>query len=124
MRTAAFFLLGIVTSLLSGISSATAVPDRRPEAGWTVKDVPAFPVVEATIAGIHEAFRTGRLSARALVGSYLRRIDAYDQTSGLNAIVVVNPEALSDGRRPRRGIQENGQASAPSRDPPDHQGQL
>jgi len=56
---------------------------------------PEFPVVEATISGIHEAMKAGRLTARALVESYLRRIDAYDQTTGLNAIVVVNPGALA-----------------------------
>jgi amidase len=54
-----------------------------------------FPVVEATISGIHESMRDGRLTARALVEAYLRRIDAFDQTSGLNAIVVVNPAALA-----------------------------
>ena len=37
----------------------------------------------------------GRLTARALVESYIRRIEAYDQPSGMNAIVVVNPDALA-----------------------------
>lgn len=56
---------------------------------------PEFPVVEATISGIQGAMKAGRLTARALVESYLRRIDAYDQGTGLNAVVVVNPAALA-----------------------------
>ena len=56
---------------------------------------PAFEVQEATIAEIHAAMRAGRLSCRALVEQYLRRIDTYDKNGpGLNAIVVMNPDAL------------------------------
>src|SRR5215203_3619747 len=55
---------------------------------------PAFRVEEATIAGIHDAFKTGRLTCRALVDTYLRRIEAYDKNGpGLNALVVINPDA-------------------------------
>ncbi|MFO7693786.1 MAG: amidase family protein, partial [Vicinamibacterales bacterium] len=56
---------------------------------------PAFEVQEASIAGIHEAMRAGRLSCRALVEQYLRRIDTFDKNGpALNAIVVTNPDAL------------------------------
>jgi len=58
-------------------------------------DNPGFPIVEATISGIHDAIRAGRITCRGLVELYLRRIAAYDQTTGLNSIVVVNPNALS-----------------------------
>ena len=37
-----------------------------------------FNVVEATIAGIHTAFRAGTLTARQLVQQYLDRIEAYE----------------------------------------------
>ena len=38
--------------------------------------------------------KAGRLTCRALVDAYLRRIDAYDKNGpALNAIVVVNPDA-------------------------------
>jgi Asp-tRNA(Asn)/Glu-tRNA(Gln) amidotransferase A subunit family amidase len=54
-----------------------------------------FQVEEATISQIHEALKAGRLSCRGLVEGYLRRIDNYDKNGpALNAIVVVNPEAL------------------------------
>lgn len=52
-----------------------------------------FVIEEATIAGIHKAIRSGQLTCRQLVDYYLERIEKYDQTTGLNAIVVVNPDA-------------------------------
>jgi Asp-tRNA(Asn)/Glu-tRNA(Gln) amidotransferase A subunit family amidase len=55
---------------------------------------PPFRVEETTIAQIHDAMKAGRLTCRALVDAYLRRIDAYDKNGpSLNAIVVVNPDA-------------------------------
>jgi amidase len=52
-----------------------------------------FAIEEATIAGIHKAFKNGRLTCRQLVDFYLERIEKYDQSSGLNSIVVINPNA-------------------------------
>ncbi len=53
-----------------------------------------FEPVGATIAEIQDAVRSGRTSCRQVVQSYLDRIEAYDQSTGLNAITVVNPRAL------------------------------
>ena len=53
-----------------------------------------FSVLEASIADIHRALREKRVTCRRLVELYLKRIEAYDQRTGLNAIVVVNPNAL------------------------------
>ena len=40
--------------------------------------------------------RAGRLTCRGLVEQYLKRIEAYDKTGpAINAIVVVNPDALA-----------------------------
>jgi len=56
----------------------------------------AFQIEEATIAQIHTAMRAGRLTCRGLVEQYLKRIEAYDKTGpAINAIVVVNPDALA-----------------------------
>ncbi len=55
-----------------------------------------FEVTETTIADTHTALRSGKVSCRQLVLSYLKRIQAYDQTTGLNSIVVVNPKALAE----------------------------
>ncbi len=59
-----------------------------------------FRVEETTIAGIHAAFRAGTLTCADLIGRYLQRIAAYDrQGPGINALVVVNPEAMRVAER-------------------------
>ena len=56
-----------------------------------------FRVEEASIADIHAALRERRITCRALVAHYLRRIETYDKAGpAINAIVVVNGEALAD----------------------------
>ena len=69
------------------LGSATAVGADTPPA--------PFEVHEATIASIHAEMRAGRLTCRALVEQYLRRIDVYDKNGpAINAIVVINADAL------------------------------
>jgi Asp-tRNA(Asn)/Glu-tRNA(Gln) amidotransferase A subunit family amidase len=54
-----------------------------------------FTLEEATIAGVHRAFKSGELTAKKLVGMYLARIEAYDRKGPrLNAVITVNPGAL------------------------------
>jgi Asp-tRNA(Asn)/Glu-tRNA(Gln) amidotransferase A subunit family amidase len=70
---------------------------------------PDFDVVEASIAEIHEAMLDGRLTARQLVELYLERIEAYDkQGPSLNAIIVVNPDALARADELDRRLEESG----------------
>lgn len=53
-----------------------------------------FRLLEATIADLHRAFRSGELTAQKLVGMYLKRIEAYDRKGpGLTAVITVNPRA-------------------------------
>jgi len=55
-----------------------------------------FQLEETTIARIHAAMNAGQISCRALVEQYITRIEAYDKVGpAINAIVVVNPEALT-----------------------------
>ena len=69
-----------------------------------------FRVEETTIAQIHAAFKGNRLTCHALVAQYLARIEAYDKKGpAINAIVVVNPDALRtadslDARFRREGL--------------------
>ena len=51
-------------------------------------------VVETTIAQVQDALTSGQTTCRMVVQSYLDRIEAYDQPPGMNAITVVNPNAL------------------------------
>src|SRR6202167_4149444 len=54
---------------------------------------PPFEVEEATISQVHDAMKAGRLTCRALVDQYLKRIDAYDKNGpAINAIVLLNPD--------------------------------
>jgi amidase len=56
-----------------------------------------FEVREATIAQIHAQMKAGRLTCHALVDAYLQRIEAFDKKGpAINAIVLVNPNALAE----------------------------
>jgi Asp-tRNA(Asn)/Glu-tRNA(Gln) amidotransferase A subunit family amidase len=57
-----------------------------------------FDPLEATIPGIHNAIRSGQITCFQLVETYLKRIKAYDQSTRLNAIVIINPNALNRAR--------------------------
>ena len=70
----------------------------------------AFPVEETTIAALHAAFKARTLTCHALVQRYLDRIAALDkQGPALNALIVLNPDALRiadslDSRFAREGL--------------------
>ena len=69
----------------------------------------AFDVVETTIADIHDAYRSGRLTARQLVQIYLDRIAAYDrQGPAINAVIAINPDALAEAEALDRGFKTTG----------------
>ncbi len=56
-----------------------------------------FQLAETTIADIHSAYESGRLTCRQLVESYLARIEAYDRSGpNFNSVISVNPTALEE----------------------------
>ena len=56
-----------------------------------------FDVVEKTIPELAAAMKAGTVTSKALVQAYLARIDAYDHHGpAINAIIMVNPNALAD----------------------------
>jgi amidase len=58
---------------------------------------PRFTLEETTIADIERAIADGSVTCRGLAEQYLRRIESYDKNGpSLNAIVLVNPDALKD----------------------------
>ncbi len=60
----------------------------------------SFQVVEARIQDVHNAYKSGRLTARQLVQMYLDRIEAYDRKGPvINSVINVNPKALEDADR-------------------------
>ena len=87
--------------LLLLLAGATAVP--------SAQTAPPFEVHEATIAQIHVAMKAGRLTCKALVEQYLRRIDVYDKNGpAINAIVITNPEAVKQAEDLDRRYSQGG----------------
>jgi len=59
--------------------------------------IPAFAVEEATIDGIHAAYRAGCATAVSVAEAHLDRIAAYDRKGpALGAVIITNPAALAD----------------------------
>ena len=72
-----------------------------------------FGAEDSTIADIQAGFADGTLTCRGLVQMYLDRIEAYDkQGPTLNALIVVNPDALSIADDMDRRYAESGPAGA------------
>ena len=70
---------------------------------------PAFEVEEATISQVHDAMKAGRLTCRALVDQYLKRIEAYDKNGpAINAIVLVNPDVQKQADELDRRFAQSG----------------
>ena len=60
----------------------------------------SFNILEATIDDIHTAYKSGSLTCRQLVQTYLDRIDAFDkQGPNINAIITINDDALKEADR-------------------------
>ena len=84
----------VIVALSVTIGAASAAAQAQ------VPPASAFRLLEATIDDIHAAFRANRLTCRALVDGYLRRIEAYDQAGPrLNAVQTVNPRARQEADR-------------------------
>ncbi len=64
------------------------------------KAIVPFRILEATIADIHSAYKSERLTARQLVQMYLDRIEEYNKKGpALNAIITLNSKALEEADR-------------------------
>jgi Asp-tRNA(Asn)/Glu-tRNA(Gln) amidotransferase A subunit family amidase len=55
-----------------------------------------FDVTETTIAQTQQAIRSHQVTCHEVIEQYLKRITAYDQSTRLNALVLVNPHALAE----------------------------
>jgi amidase len=55
-----------------------------------------FEITETTIAETQQAIREHRVSCHQIVDGYLSRIRTYDQSTRLNSLVVLNPNALAE----------------------------
>ena len=62
-------------------------------------------LVEVTIADIQDAVASGATTCEDVVNGYIERIEKYDQALGINAITVINPNAVERAREVDRAIQ-------------------
>ena len=63
----------------------------------TTSQTSNFEVQEATIADIHRALASRRITCPQLVEKYLERIEAYDKKGpAINAIITVNSKVLDE----------------------------
>lgn len=67
-----------------------------------------FHVEETTISEIHEALKQGKITCQQLVNDYLNRIKTYDQSSKLNAIIIINPKAMKRAQELDKEFRETG----------------
>ena len=65
-------------------------------------------VIELTIEQAHEALRENKITCEHLTRRYLNRIQAYDQATTLNAIIYINPNAISKARQLDEKFAEQG----------------
>src|SRR5580700_10224171 len=71
--------------------------------------VAPFEVEEATISQVHDAMKAGRLTCRALVDQYLKRIEAYDKNGpAINSIVTLNPDVQKQADELDRRFAQSG----------------
>jgi len=68
-----------------------------------------FHLLEATIEDVHDAYKSGQLTAHQLVQLYLDRIEAYDKKGPeLNAVISINPQALQEADRLDAALKSSG----------------
>ncbi|MCI0504678.1 MAG: amidase [Gammaproteobacteria bacterium] len=96
-----------LAACLSILIGCTVSPDEKPSASKEISS--NYNVQETTIANVHAAFRAGTLTCARLVGIYLERIKQYDRPSGLNAIVMINPNAGKRAAMLDKEFEETGQ---------------
>jgi Asp-tRNA(Asn)/Glu-tRNA(Gln) amidotransferase A subunit family amidase len=69
----------------------------------------SFNVIETTIEQVHAAYKSGELTCRQLVQTYLDRIQAYDKSGpSINAIITINPQVLQEADRLDESLKRSG----------------
>ena len=76
-------------SVITSSGAASALPSADGQTGGS------FNVIETTIAEIHNALESRRVTCRELVKTYILRISTYDKSGpSFNSIITINPDAL------------------------------
>lgn len=72
----------------------------------------SFDIIEATLEGVHREMIRGNLSCEDLTRRYIHRIQKFDQSSGLNSIIIINPEAMLRARELDLAYAKSGKMAA------------
>ena len=95
------FVLGVSCKGKAG-REAEGGPAEKPAAA-------AFPLEDATIAGLQEMMAAGKATSESLVKLYLERIEKIDRSGpALNSVIQTNPDALAIARELDRERKEKG----------------
>lgn len=83
--------------MLSGAAAAAApLVGQAQEATTAAIDIPQFEFDEITLAALQDGMQSGKFTARGIAEKYLARIDSIDKHGpGLNAVIELNPDALT-----------------------------
>ena len=82
--------VGLIGLALQAALASIVIPPSHAE---------TFRLSEATVSDINAAMDAGALTSEGLVQLYLNRINAYDaQGPSINALIMVNPNALEEAR--------------------------
>ena len=84
----------ITGSVVIGLTLVAACAPEGAQNTVPASDIRPFSLVEASISDVQAAIDDGRETCHSLVEESLARIAAYDETTGLHAITVLNPKAL------------------------------
>ena len=88
VRIAVYRLLLTSIGLLLA-ACTTTIPPQKP---------PGFSFVETSIDDIHAALIDQTIDCEAITNGFLDRIKKYDETSGLNSIIYINPNAVKKAK--------------------------
>lgn len=80
----------VATCAVSASAQTTETKTQQVESLFTTSDL-----IDASITELQEELTAGNVTSAELVQMYLDRIEAYDKSLNLNAVISVNEEALS-----------------------------
>jgi amidase len=96
LRTSLLGSAALATAAAKPLAARGAGAGGAPNPAVYAGDVPAFELDEVTISDLQDAMKSGKMTSRSITEKYLARIDQIDkQGPALNAIIELNPDALS-----------------------------
>jgi len=106
---AAFIALALALTSSIACGPSGERPDQKAAPATKPSPPAAFPLEEATVAGLQEMMESGKQTAESIVRLYLERIERIDRNGpGLNTVIEINPDAVAIARELDRERKEKG----------------